>query len=472
MPSIRRTLELWLIPLALGAGLAGAAAVYFAARTALRSYQDMLMVSHVGVLAVMVDRVDGRFEFRPRPTLAQDLGSDFGEVYYQLWRADGSVLVRSDNLHGADLAQPPAGVEDLELFSLTLPDGRPTGAAWARWNPLRPTLQSAEPPGAQADRQKELITIVVATTYEFADRWSARIGLGLAAMCLVGGVVVWLIVRAVVNSGLHPLRRLAAEVSRIGPDGLDRRVGQRPLPEELLPFSETINALLARLQEGFERERRFSDNAAHELRTPVAELRTLTEVALRHSDRSPEQMKKDLSTAGQIAVEMDGMVNALLRFARLRASHAQVERTRVDIGTLAREAAGAANNPGNLRVSIQACPDASAMVEPAAAAMIVSNAIENAMEYTPAGGWIDIVVTRGDDKVILTIRNGPVSLSERDAARVFEPLWRGPSDVSPGRHLGLGLAIAAQSAASFGGTCTARVKDGAFEFRAEFPEHL
>jgi signal transduction histidine kinase len=119
-----------------------------------------------------------------------------------------------------------------------------------------------------------------------------------------------------VRRGLTPLSALAAEVDAIDEASLDRRLAIEGQPTELVGIRRKLNELLERLQMAFDRERRFSSGAAHELRTPIAELRALTEVALKWPAGPDPERTKDLSEAHAIACRMEEVVGALLAIAR------------------------------------------------------------------------------------------------------------------------------------------------------------
>src|SRR5262249_15739249 len=124
------------------------------------------------------------------------------------------------------------------------------------------------------------VVLMVGMDRSSLDATLRIIGLGLlvAAALVTGGAVV--AVRSSIATALAPLDALSSRVGQIGEDSLSTRLQEPDLPAELLPIQSRLNALLARLDEAFAREQRFTAAAAHELRTPVAELRSLLEVAL------------------------------------------------------------------------------------------------------------------------------------------------------------------------------------------------
>jgi len=163
-------------------------------------------------------------------------------------------------------------------------------------------------------------------------------------------VVPW-----VVRSGLKSLGRLANQAGQITASSLDTRFDLAHVPDELQPIYEKLNDLLGRLDDAFGRERRFTANVAHELRTPVAELRALSEVALRWpgDEKSAAQSFREVST---ITRRMESVVTTLLALARSEAGASQATTASVDLSAEAadvwRTFADQANGRGYERNSI------------------------------------------------------------------------------------------------------------------------
>src|SRR5262249_3538686 len=132
------------------------------------------------------------------------------------------------------------------------------------------------------------------------------LGAGVALLLLGTIATSWLVRR-----GLAPLDRLAERAATIGPESLTERFPAGDEPSELGPIRDRLNDLRARLEAAFERERRFPADAAHELRTPIAELRAAAELAARHPD-DPEAVAHALTTAGTSSARMERLVSSLL----------------------------------------------------------------------------------------------------------------------------------------------------------------
>ena len=152
---------------------------------------------------------------------------------------------------------------------------------------------------------------------------AAGVTTGLAL--LVGNVVV--------RRGLHPLQSIAAEIAAIDEKCLDAHIAEESTPAEILPIRDRLNNLLSRLREAFERERRFSANVAHELRNPLAGMRSTIEVTLTR-DRGGPEYRQALSDCLGIIDGMQAMVGNLLLLARMDADQMTFHPERIVLSEL------------------------------------------------------------------------------------------------------------------------------------------
>jgi signal transduction histidine kinase len=251
-----------------------------------------------------------------------------------------------------------------------------------------------------------------------------------------------------VGRGLAPLERVADQAARIDVRSLDRRFPGAGMPAELQTICARLNDLLDRLGASFDRERRFSADVAHELRTPLAELRNIAEVGLQFpGGRDP------LPDVLSATLQMERLVDALLALSRAEGGRQPVAHQRVDLARLAEEtwapfAAAAAER--NLRVS-QRIAAASVETDPVLIAAIFTNVFANAVEYTPPGGAVDWEL--GPDGGLI-VSNDNATLGAADLPHVFERFWRKDPARSDGRHGGLGLSLARSFAQLIGATVT------------------
>lgn len=266
--------------------------------------------------------------------------------------------------------------------------------------------------------------------------WWSLFACGLG-MLLVVAVVTWIGVRM----GLHPLARFQQRIQRLDADQLQWEPSRQPLPSELVAIDQELSSLVARLQQAIARERRFIDAAAHELRTPLSELRTVSEVSLQ-LPHNPEA-KKSLEQCREVGLEMEEMVELLLQLSRAPQELSSGQEDML-LQTALLEQIGAKEQDildKALAVEVKFGPGCPWQIPSTAAHLVARNLIENAIAYTPQGGNLCLTWAQDQAGDSLSIRNGPVSLQESDLAQLVEPFWRGDSARGDRKHHGLGLTL-------------------------------
>lgn len=262
---------------------------------------------------------------------------------------------------------------------------------------------------------------------------------------------------AVVNQGLKPLDQLAKEIEGIHPQSLGERIEVDELPAEMLPVGERLNQLLDRLQAAFDRERRFSANVAHELRTPIAGLLSMIEVTSMKT-RSVEDYKETLGDCFEISQGMQKVVHSLLMLDKLETGQVPISLERCSSKELIErcwiafsERAAAKELQFQLEVSEHHQLEA----DPEILRLIITNLLSNALEHSDRGGSLTISEGRSHG---LVFSNSGCQLSQSSIERVFDRFWRGDSARGQtGQHSGLGLALVQRATAALGGHAEARL---------------
>jgi two-component system OmpR family sensor kinase len=279
------------------------------------------------------------------------------------------------------------------------------------------------------------------------------LGVGLAA---VGGAVI-------AQLALRPLDRMTQTARRIGAEDLTRRVERSGSGDELDRLAETMNDMLARLDQAFAQTRRFAADAAHELRTPLAALRGSMEVALR-GDRVADEYRRVLASGLEEVERLIRLSEDLLLLSRSLAGP-EPTRARVDLEPLLLEAldVGARlGQPAGVSVRIEAAAPAAVRGDAAALRRALGNLVENAVKYTPRGGKVELDLAADDGAAVVTVSDTGIGIEPADAGRIFEPFVR--LDAARSRDTGgagLGLAIARSIVAAHRGTLTVESRPGA-----------
>ncbi len=245
--------------------------------------------------------------------------------------------------------------------------------------------------------------------------------------------VAWL-----VNRALSPVRRLAGDVGARNADNLEP-VAPGQVPDELQPLVMALNALLLRVAAAMENERRFTGDAAHELRTPMAALRAQLDAVRLATDGDIRDAA--IRKAGEALERMGRLVTQLLTLARLEGAAGPAGEP-ADLAVLAGEACGEAAPAAVAKGIDLSLEGGSAPVrgEPEALAILIRNLVDNALRYTPAGGRVVVSTgTRpGAGPLLRVADNGPGVPAERriELGRRFLRLAPGAAE-----GVGLGLSI-------------------------------
>lgn len=242
-----------------------------------------------------------------------------------------------------------------------------------------------------------------------------------------------------VGRGLAPLDRIASQVAKRTPSRLDT-VDLAPVPAEVNVLVRELNCLLTMLKDAFEREGQFTADAAHEIRTPLASIKTHAQVALRATDDVSRRQALREVVSG---VDRTGrLVDQLLTLARLDRETLQqrfdaVELSRLAIETVAELAAAASAKGIVLYCGTQRGWTVAG--EPVALGILLRNLVDNAIRYTDPGGQVEVDVVAGADGLDLTVTDNGRGISAAERSRVFDRFYRGVDPGSSG--CGLGLSI-------------------------------
>ncbi len=239
---------------------------------------------------------------------------------------------------------------------------------------------------------------------------------------------------------LVPIIALAGELSRIDPRDLSRRLDAGHVNDEVARLTRAINALLDRVERAANTERRFAADAAHELRTPLAVLRTGLEVALGH-ERTPAAYAETLASALGQVVALCTMADQLLTLARLD-QEAALDHERLDLGALMREVVDAVEPLVQAKQLTLAADTAGAIAvdgNPIHLKRLVINLIDNAIKFTPAHGQVEIGVAARDGHAILRVADSGPGIPTADLPFIFDRFFRGKARDESGNGLGLSL---------------------------------
>lgn len=451
-------------------------AFYFLVRGVLVEQFDRSLIDYVLPLAASMEQKQDVVEADFNATDRRELDRTDRPAYLQIWLDDDAILFRSASLDKAELEPIPGTIESPGFAWTTLPDGRPGRAIGFVFKPREDGTKKrlrAEQAGLPWKASSRKVSLVFARETTAIDAPLRQIGfllggVSLAAILLSVGFLGWSIRRS-----LRPLNRLAGQIAALDGDDLSARIDPRGAPLEVEPVADRMNDFLRRLQTAFERERSFSADVAHELRTPLAGVRSVIEVAVSRQ-RSPGEYEAALQECRGITLQMQAMVEKLLFLARIEARQTPIDLQPVSLAQQLNAAwkplDGVARAQG-LRVEWVVEDDVEVLTDSALLGVVLHNLLENAAEYADRGGRVKIEATGRNGVAKVIVQNSGSQLSEAEAQLAFERFWRGDAAHSnTGVHCGLGLVLVKRITQALGGTAAIRSQAGGwFEIAITLP---
>ncbi|GMU45269.1 MAG: hypothetical protein AMXMBFR26_00510 [Porticoccaceae bacterium] len=352
--------------------------------------------------------------------------------FYQAWDGHGTVLARSASSRGRDLERPAQASGDGAYYDLGLPDGH-RGRALARTVQLPPD----DPRGA--------LLLVVAEEREALDALERR--LHRVLLFGTGGTLalVLLLTAWSIRHALAPLDVFGRAVAELPLDGSGRPPSGDDLPDELAPVAGKLAATLERLLAALDRERRFSRDLAHELRTPLAEARLLAELAA----RGPAAAGNNLAQLTAALADMAGIFDGLLYLARVEAGIERPQPEPLDLAALLAAQGERCRAPAaerGLDWQLETAP-CWVLADATLLERLLAILFDNAVQHAPAGDRL--LAQCACHPPGLWLDNAAPQLAADDLPRLDERFFH-RADGGNGAHAGLGLALARALADALG----------------------
>ena len=447
MKSIRRQLSFAML---FGFGLLlvlSSTAIYFFTRVALLNEFDAGLRAKALTIMSLTEQVQDGIQFDLPDNFFRGSDNNATPQYYELWQTNGTIIARSESLHEAGLLNRFGFPARPEFWNLDLPDGHAGRAIGLRFSP------KAEDENARKFVPSEAI-VVVAADRRALDQTLETLAIVLALTGLLTIAITVPVVNFSLRRGHAPLGQLAHQAAAITADSLQTRFPVDSMPEELQPITTRLNDLLGRLEASFERERRFSADLAHELRTPLAELRSLAEVELAWPESGDSEKHRETLN---IALQMEAMVTRLLEMARGESGKISLQMESIPLARLVNEVWHPLADKAlkkNLDFTFNVPSDATLQTDRVLLRSILANLLANAVEYSPQNGRGEIT-WQGEARE-LAVSNTVHDLNAADVSHLFERLWRKDKSRTGGDHCGLGLALSRTFAGLLGFDLKAR----------------
>ncbi len=436
--SLKRQLLLWLLVPQLVLWLVGGMLAYRIALSYAEKGIDQSLTQSVRSLARQV-KPYGSGLVVDFPRAAQDIieQDPTDRVSYMVSSLPGGFLLGNGKLPAPPPGMIPVTGEPL-LYNVAV-EGKP----------MRVALLEVDYGEANAPQR---MRVQVAKSLAVQRRITAELVADMLVPLLLLGAVLGVLVYGGISRGLSPLKRLQAQLGDRRDQSLTalHPIEMTQAPQEVHSLAGAVNQLLAAVRRSLSQEKRFLNDAAHQLRTPLAGLISQTELAQRETD--PRAMQERLTKVLAGAQRSAHLVHQLLSLAR---NEADVNLQPVDVAALAREVAREWT-PRALAAGIDLGYEGEDHLMLAGETLLLrealSNLIDNAVKYAGSGSTVTLRVTLEPQHAVLEVEDNGPGLASDDLAHVFERFWRA-SDLPGG--CGLGLAIVAEIAHRHGGQASA-----------------
>lgn len=293
--------------------------------------------------------------------------------------------------------------------------------------------------------ENDRFLIQVAERYDVRKELISGISRVLITPALIAfpilGVLIWI----GIGRGLIPVNKVVLEVTRRDPQHLEPMdIG--PVPIEIRPLVNELNVLFSHLNKAFENERRFTDDAAHELRTPIAAVKTQAQVALRATDS--RQQKQALKQVVNGVDRSQHLLDQMLTLARIDPRINTLQATKINVYQFAVEVVSELAPEAlarSINIEITGDKNCNVLIEPISLSILLRNLIDNAVRYTPEKGFVSVeVVNDVSQDIKLVVNDSGPGIDPKLQERVFDRFYRVVGSQTIG--CGLGLAISKEIA--------------------------
>lgn len=363
-------------------------------------------------------------------------------IWYVAWGRDGLELDRTADAP-ADVEPPAASIDGSQRRSVHRTRGQFREASFTT------------PPG-------EVVVVGRSIAADLADFSRFAVGLTAAGLAVLAAALVigaWLAGRA-----MRPLQQIGASARRIAAGSHSDRIETAGLPEELASLATVLNEGFAQIEETLVRQRQFTADASHELRTPVSVVLAQTQAALARP-RQEAEYRNALEACQRSAQRMRRLVESLLTLARLESGEEPLHLLPVDLNQLAAESTEAVQPLALggglvLRFESSASP-VPVRVDPDRLSQVLLNLLGNAVAYNRPGGSITVSAGTSGAEAFVRVSDTGIGIAPEHLPRLFERFYRvDASRSNPRGHTGLGLAISQQILLQHGGRITVESEPG------------
>jgi two-component system, OmpR family, heavy metal sensor histidine kinase CusS len=461
MRSIQKSLIAGTVVAAVASIAIGGALIYIGARVNLMRQFDEELQEDAEMLASAIHVTPEGMELGFDELDMKDFAPNGGS-YLEVWTGD-AVLYRSPGLGGDNLAWDAGAAQGPSIGWTRVASDARVRSTHLVFRPRDDPEDGPRPADSTGSSAVPEVRLELARGTTDVDNLLARLRVLLGSAGLLAGLVAALVIATVVRRTLRPLDDLATEISQLNDGELSATVALSSTPREIEAVVDQLNAMLRRLEAAFIREKTFSADIAHELRTPMAGLRSTLEVALSRQ-RTAGEYRGTLDELMEIVERVQSMVETLLYLSRLEAGQIQTEKHVVDLDELLRTAWQTVREDADRRsltVVWSVHSDVLALTDPLLLEVALRNIFDNAVSYANTGGRVGVSLAVEQGCPAIRISNTGSSVAQERIAELMERFTRAdPSRRAAEPHAGLGLALVGKITAILDGSLDIRSSAG------------
>lgn len=431
---------------------------------------DKSMFEKIGFLETLVNEDVNGVEFEFAGEFMPEFEGTANPEYFQLWY-NGEVFERSDTLRlhtQSSLLFKSLPLDTFHLEDVELPDGRSGRIAYIHFMPQIDTSDRAAYFHQAGDVQRKTMTLAYAVSTEELKHSLWLIDGSFVLALIIVPLVIRFTVRNTVTYALQPLNEINAQISslNLSNDNLILHFDNPVL--ELQPVVTGLNRFMAENSRLYEQQKRLTSDIAHELKTPVTELTTLSEIALRFpGDEEFERAFKPEVLA--IAQRMKSIITSILTMHKY--SYQQLDCTEtLNVKTLLEQSINTLE-PGRIRLLWDEGMKFTLCSNQFALESVFNNLLINALQHSRPLSTVLCSIERLDaDTMQIVFSNMPASsISEQDLAYLFDPLWQKDPARTSTENFGLGLSIVSVLLKAINGRIKVSLVEDLITFRVLLP---
>ncbi|TLX46338.1 two-component sensor histidine kinase [Pseudoalteromonas phenolica] len=429
---------------------------------------DRAMINKVGLLETLVEEDEEGLEFDFAGEFMPEFEGKENPEYFQLWYKE-KVFERSDTLEFFEIKDLPrlnVKLDGLIIQDTVLPDGRDGRMLYTKFLPqidsdLRETLGVSREEFAKNQKTMEF---AYALSREELDYVLWFVDIIFIVTSILAVFAVRKIVTIVVINSLKPIDDFNNQLSKVSLNSDNLAVSVKNLPQELVPIANGVNQFIKENHSLYMREQRITSDIAHELKTPIAELLSLSEVALKfpHEKQITDHLANDVY---EISSRLKHIVNSIMLLQKSSSSR-DLPKSEVDITELLSDIISRENlSRREVKIQHQVNP---VIVETNRFALdtVLSNLINNAFFYSPNDTAIEVLISKSsDEKAVIEISNiSNQECQQADLQSFFDPLWQKDESRTSTERFGLGLAIVKSYCNKLGASVSVTLVDRTITF--------